>query len=483
MNLPNRVLCQTQTIHESNMPEQNTINILLVDDEIINLENISHFLSHQGYILETASSGTEAINKLSHGNFDLVITDLKMSDIDGIQVMKATKEMLPDAEVIIITGYATINSAVDAMAQGAFYYLPKPIKLKELHIFVKKAMEKTLLKREISRLQRRIRAKKGVTQFVGHNPAILKLKDSIAQFAHLDCNVLITGETGTGKELVARTIYELSPRSHKRFLPINCAAMTEELMLNELFGHEKEAFTGASKLRKGLLESASGGVVLFDEIGEMPLAMQVKLLRVLQEKKIIRVGGTQEIPVDVRILAATHRNLLNEAEKGHFRQDLYYRLNVVSLHIPPLRDRKDDIPLLVNHFLAKYSSPDGLIRSISPEALMRLQEYDFPGNARQLENIIERSLAISGQSDIAIHHLPQEISKYKPIYTSPARTLSPTQSLDDTEREYILTVLKSVDGNKTQAAKIIGIDRVSLWRKINRYKSNGFDVDKYIQKK
>lgn len=465
------------------MSEQNNISILIVDDEIISLENISHFLTQQGYAVQIASSGSEAVSKLSQGHFDLVITDLKMGDIDGIQVMKAAKELMPEAEVIIITGYATINSAVEVMAHGAFYYLPKPIKLNELHDIIKKAIEKTLLKREIYRLRQRIKAKKGVTQFVGLNHKILKLKDSIAQFAHLDCNVLITGETGTGKELVARTIYELSPRSNNRFLPINCAAMTEELILNELFGHEKEAFTGASKLRKGLLESASGGVVLFDEIGEMPLTMQVKLLRVLQEKKIIRVGGTHEIPIDVRILAATNKDLQKEAEKGYFRQDLYYRLNVVSLHIPPLRDRRDDIPLLVNHFLAKYSSPDGSVRSISSEALIRLQEYDFPGNARELENIIERSLAISGQSDIEIHHLPQGISNYKPVYTPSVPSPSPTQTLEDNEREYIMTVLKSVDGNKTQAAKIIGIDRVSLWRKINRYKSNGFDVDKYLKKK
>lgn len=465
------------------MSELNDIKILLVDDEIINLENINHFLTQQGYNVQTASSGGEAVAKLSQGKYDLVITDLKMGDVDGVQVMRTAKELMPDAEVIIITGYATINSAVEVMSHGAFYYLPKPIKLNELHHLVKKAIEKTLLRKEIYRLQQRIRAKKGVTQFVGQNPVILTLKDSIAQFAHLDCNVLITGETGTGKELVARTIYELSPRSNARFLPINCGAMTEELMLNELFGHEKEAFTGASKLRKGLLESASGGVVLFDEIGEMPLAMQVKLLRVLQEKKIIRVGGTQEIPIDVRILAATNRDLLNESEKGIFRQDLYYRLNVVSLHIPPLRDRKDDIPLLVNHFLAKYSNPDGSIRSITPEALMRLQEYDYPGNARELENIIERSLALSGQADIELHHLPRDISKTKPLYIPPGQQSKPIQSLEDTEREYILSVLQSVDGNKTQAAKIIGIDRVSLWRKINKYKSNGFNVEKYLQKK
>jgi len=340
------------------MSEKNNITILLVDDEEINVQNVGHFLDHQGFLVTTATSGNEALKLLSQSHFDLVITDLKMGDVDGVQVMNVAKELHPEIEVIIVTGYATVDSAVDAMAQGAFYYLPKPIKLKELHALVLKASEKTLLRREIGRLKQRIVSQEGTTQFIGKNPAILKLKDSIAHFAQLDCNILITGETGTGKELVAKTIYGLSPRSEKRFLPINCGVMTEELMGNELFGHEKDAYTDAGGLRNGLLESANGGVVLFDEIGEMPLNMQVKLLRVLQEKTIIRVGGTKEIPIDVRLLAATNRDLKEEVEKGTFRQDLYYRLNVINLHIPPLRDRKDDIPLLVNYFLAKYSLPN-----------------------------------------------------------------------------------------------------------------------------
>lgn len=271
------------------MTDISTIAILVVDDEVINVQNVGHFLEKQGFQVTTATSGNEALGLLSQAHFDLVITDLKMGDVDGVQVMKTAKELQPDIEVIIVTGYATVNSAVDAMAQGAFYYLPKPIKLKELHTLVLRATEKTMLLREISRLKQRIKAQQGTTQFIGQNPAILELKDSIAHFAQLDCNILITGETGTGKELVARTMYELSPRADKRFLPINCGAMTEDLMVNELFGHEKDAYTDAGAMRSGLLESANGGVVLFDEIGEMPLTMQVKLLRVLQEKKIIRV--------------------------------------------------------------------------------------------------------------------------------------------------------------------------------------------------
>lgn len=455
------------------MSEEYTIGILLVDDEVINLQNVSHFLQQQGFRVTTSANGSEAINLLSRSHYDLVITDLKMGDVDGVQVMKTAKELHPEIEVIIVTGYATVNSAVDAMAQGAFYYLPKPIKLRELHTLVLRATEKTMLKREISRLKKRIKAQQGTTQFIGQNQEILKLKDSIAHFAQLDCNILITGETGTGKELVARTIYELSPRSDARFLPINCGAMTEDLMVNELFGHEKDAYTDAGAMRSGLLESANGGVVLFDEIGEMPLSMQVKLLRVLQEKKIIRVGGTKEIPIDVRMLAATNRDLKREIEKGRFRQDLYFRLNVVHLHIPPLRDRKDDIPLLVNYFLAKFSLPGDGSKGISREALNRLQEYDYPGNARELENIIERSLALCDSSEVQVHHLPAEISSglYYQVPSIPA--VQPSKSLEENEREYILSVLKSVKGNKTKAAKIIGIDRVSLWRKLKKYEQNG----------
>ncbi len=455
------------------MSENNNIEILLVDDELINLQNVGHFLEQQGFRVTTAADGNEAIGQLSKSYFDLVITDLKMGDIDGVQVMNTAKELHPEVEVIIVTGYATVNSAVNAMAQGAFYYLPKPIKLKELKDLVLRATEKTLLRREISRLKQRIMAQEGTTQFIGQNPAILELKDSIAHFAQLDCNILITGETGTGKELVAKTIYELSPRSEKRFLPINCGAMTEDLMVNELFGHEKDAYTDAGGMKQGLLESANGGVVLFDEIGEMPLNMQVKLLRVLQEKKIIRVGGTQELPIDVRILAATNRNLKEEAANGTFRQDLYYRLNVINLHIPPLRERKDDIPLLVNYFLAKYSQPAGKDMSVSQKALQQLQEYDYPGNARELENVIERSLALCDDSEIQPHHLPPDLHNDPQFHLPTIQVDKTNKSLEENEREYIFSILESVGGNKTQAAKIIGIDRVSLWRKLKRYEKKG----------
>ncbi len=462
---------------------EDEIHILVVDDEQVNLENISHVLTKDGYHISTASSGGKALQMLEVQNFDLVVTDLRLGDMDGVSVMEYVKQNSPDTEVIVITGYATVNSAVEAMSKGAYYYLPKPFNFKQLREVIHTALEKTQLKREISILRHQLNVNRGATQFIGHNPAILKLKDEIAQVAQLDCHVLITGETGTGKELVARTIYELSPRSHKRFLPINCGALTEELMLNELFGHEKDAFTGASKERKGLLESAHGGVVLFDEIGEMPLMMQVKLLRVLQEKKIIRVGGTREIPVDVRILAATNRDLKLETEQNRFRTDLYYRLNVVSLTIPPLRKRKDDIPALVRHFLAKYPAVDGEVKSISSETLQCIMDYDFPGNVRELENVVERALAMCNSNEIGPDDLPQEIKKKRaPVVQPPVSSLPghALVNLEENERGHILAVLKQEQGNQTKAAKILGIARVSLWRKLKKYQDEGFDVETFL---
>jgi DNA-binding NtrC family response regulator len=459
------------------------LNILVVDDEIINLENIRHFLQRLGYGVEVAENGRVAMEYLGRQHFDLVITDLRMEEVDGTQVLAYTKQVLPEAEVIIMTGYATVQSAVDAMAQGAYYYLPKPIKLDELKTLISRALEKTLLRQEVSRLKQQILAKKGMTQFIGHNRRILKLKDDIVLFAQMDCNVLIIGETGTGKELVARTIHELSPRAERRFMPINCAALSEDLVLNELFGHEKDAYTGASQTHRGLFETADGGVVLLDEIGEMPMAIQAKLLRVLQEKRLIRVGGTREIPINIRLLAATNRDLEVEVQQGRFRQDLYYRLNVATLHIPPLRERVDDIPLLVHHFLAKYPTADNQVKSISAAALDILQQYAFPGNVRELENVIERALAVCGGAEIEPQHLPATLVRQTDQETAKGQgdALSAHQrTLEENERHYIIGVLKSVEGNKTQAAKLLGIDRVSLWRKLNKYRDEGIDIDRLL---
>lgn len=376
-----------------------------------------------------------------------------------------------------MTDQATVDSAVKFMMAGAFSYLARPFSNEHLYAMVDKALKKTKMRWDIIRQHQKLR-KDEVNQFIGQTHSILKLKSDIAEIAQLDCNVLISGETGTGKELVASTIHALSRRAHERFLPINCSALTEELMLNELFGHEKEAFTGASKFRIGLFESAAGGTMLLDEIGEMPMTMQAKLLRVLEEKKIIRVGGTRQIDVDVRILAATNRDLQEEIKNKNFRQDLFYRLNVVSIMIPPLRWRREDIPLLVQHFMAKYLLPEQPVTSISPEALEILLTYDYPGNVRELENIIERSLAMCREEEIRPYHLPPEIRKQprSPLVPPLRDDVLPTQTLDEHERKYVLSTLFRADGNKTKAAKILGIDRVSLWRKLKRYENEGYDI-------
>jgi len=316
--------------------------ILVVEDELIARENLEHILQKEGYEVVALDSGVKALQELEKNEYDLVLTDLRMQQVDGMEVLEHTRELYPDTEVIMITGYATVTSAVEAMQKGAYHYLAKPYKVEEVRILVRQALERRWLKQEVSELRQQIRSHKEVPLLIGKTPKMEALKKLIAQIAPTDCTVLILGETGTGKELVARAIHHLSSRAEGRFLAINCGSFTEELLAHELFGHEREAFTGARGVKKGLLEVASGGTIFLDEIAEMSLSMQVKLLRVLQDKTFFRVGGTTEIPVDIRILAATNKDLKKEVERGTFRQDLYYRLDVVTLEVPPLSERKDD---------------------------------------------------------------------------------------------------------------------------------------------
>lgn len=441
--------------------------ILVVDDEKIARENVVYKLQKDDkYSVFSASDGDEAIEYIEKQEFDLILTDLCMKGRDGMAVLSATKRLWPDTEVIMITGYATIDTAVEAMQKGAYHYLPKPVNMDELVALVQKALEKRALKVEISRLRKQVSSHAGTAKIIGHSPTTQLLKESIQQVAQLDCNVLIQGETGTGKELVARVIHELSPRADKRFVAFNCGAFTEELITSELFGHEKGAFTGATQIKRGLLELADGGTVFFDEVGELSLAMQVKLLRFLQERTFMRVGGTKEIPVDVRILAATNKDLKKESEEGTFRVDLFYRLDVLTIQVPPLAERKEDIPLLVNHFLAKHSPDSAKIPRLSPLVLESLLEYEYPGNIRELENISQRLLLQSNGDVINGAALDRDL----PSTATPARANSNRwPSLEEHEKSYILEVLDEVEGNKSRAAKILKIDRVSLWRKIKRY--------------
>jgi DNA-binding NtrC family response regulator len=450
------------------MAEQAKAKILVVEDEEIARKNLEHILKKEGYDVVSVDNGKKALEHLRSTNFDLVITDLKMEKVDGMEVLMKSRSLQPYTEVVMITGYATVDSAVKAMKKGAYYYIAKPYKIEEVRKIAREALVKRSLKLENLELKALLKKAKPVPYIVGKSETIQEVLETVKQISPSDTNVLLLGESGTGKELVAKAIHYLSPRSEKRFVAFNCGSFTEELMANELFGHEKGAFTGATTNKEGLLQVADGGMVFLDEIGDMPLTMQVKLLRVIQEKEFLQVGGVDPIPVDARFIAATHRDLKEDVEAGTFRQDLYYRLNVITIHLPPLADRAGDVPLLAYHFLAQKSQSMGKnIQDIDPEAMDLLSQYSWPGNVRELENVVERAVALQNGPTIQAEDLPESIRNLS-IETyrhSPADI--PT--LEEQEIHYIKWVLEKTGGNKTRAAKVMGIDRVSLWRKLKRY--------------
>lgn len=447
---------------------ENKIKLLIVDDEKIAIKNLEHVLKKEGYEIKTTTNGQNALKLLNRHDFDVVLTDLKMEKVDGMQILKRCKEANPDLEVIMITGYATVETAIEAMKHGAYHYIAKPFKLDEVRKVVREASEKVRLKKENRQLRESLENITDRVRIITQDPQMLRILDTAKDVAPTDCNILITGESGTGKELVARYVHLYSKRSEGPFIAINCGAFSEGLLVSELFGHEKGAFTGATFLKKGLIEVASKGTLFLDEITEMSPSMQVKLLRVVQEREYQRVGGTEPVKVDVRFIAATNRNIQEVIESGEFRQDLYYRLNVVTLHLPPLSERKGDIPLLCYHFLKKYSSIMGKeVTDISEDMLGVLNSYNFPGNVRELENIIERGIALSKGNTLETMHLPDDLRELS-IRTF-RKNVGKVPSLEDQEKAYIQWVLKEVGGNKSKAAQILGIDRVSLWRKIKRY--------------
>jgi DNA-binding NtrC family response regulator len=447
---------------------QNHIKILVVDDERIAVKNLEHILKKEGYSVTGTESASNALKLLEKQEFCVVLTDLRMEKIDGMQILKKCHELQPDTEVIMITGYATLESAVETMKKGAFHYIAKPFKLDLVRNIVKEAAEKVQLKRENRNLRDQIENFKGKVKVVTQDRAMQRLLETARQISPTDCNVLLTGESGTGKEVFARYVHANSKRSEGPFFAVNCGAFNEELLSSELFGHEKGAFTGAVAAKKGLVEMASGGTLFLDEITEMAPSMQVKLLRVIQEREVLRVGGTSPFNVDVRFIAATNRDLHEAIEKGSFRRDLYFRLNVVSLFIPPLSERRDDIPLLCYYFLNKYNAlMKKEVREISPEVMVILQGYDFPGNVRELENIIERGVALANGGTLDIAHLPEDL---KVISVKTFRKKEgKIPSLEEQEIAYIQWVLKEVGDNKTLASQILGIDRVSLWRKLRKH--------------
>lgn len=445
----------------------NALKILIVDDEPIARDNLEHIISKDGYQARVAEDGEQAIALLRKEEVNLVLTDLRMQGKDGMAVLDEAKRLWPDIEVVVITGHATVDTAVEAMRHGAYDYVAKPFQINELRVIVEKALEKNQLRKQVKQLRDQIDTGKGTRRLVGQSPKIQALRETIHQVSQLDCNVLIQGETGTGKELIARTIHELSPRAKKRFVAFNCGVFTEELIASELFGYERGAFTGAGKAKKGLLEMAEGGTVFFDEVGELPLSMQVKLLRVLQERSVMRVGGTEEIAVDFRVLAATNKDLKRETESGAFRADLYYRLDVLTINAPSLAERREDIPLLTHHFLAKHAHAGKTVPRLSPEAERRLMSYEYPGNIRELENIAQRILIACEGEVVEAQHIASVFGDSEWLSIRDHRQDWPT--LEEHEKQYILEVLDEVEGNKSAAVKILGIDRVSLWRKIKRY--------------
>jgi len=445
--------------------------LLIVDDEKVALKNLEHVLKKEGYEVTATQSGANALALLDKQAFDVILTDLRMEKVDGMQVLKKCRETWPDSEVIMITGFATLDSAVEAMKQGAFYYIAKPFRLDEVRKVVAEALEKIHLKRENQELRAQIESYQGKVKIITQDGAMQRLLEMARQVAPTDCNVLLTGESGTGKELFARYLHSHSGRASGPFLAVNCGAFNEELLANELFGHEKGAFTGAGSDKKGLIETASGGTLFLDEITEMSSSMQVKLLRVIQEREVLRLGGTEPLKVDIRFIAATNRDLQESVKNAAFRQDLFFRLNVVNLHLPPLSQRRDDIPLIAYYCIKKFAAlMKKSVQEISPEAMSLLKVYDFPGNVRELENIIERGVAIAGGSTIEVAHLPDDLRdlSVRTFRKKDGRILS----LDEQERDYIRWVLQESNGNQTLAAQVLGIDRVSLWRKLKRYELN-----------
>lgn len=442
--------------------------LLIVDDERIAVKNLEHVMRKDGYEVVTAHSGAAALTALEKHPIDVVLTDLKMERVDGMQVLKRAREMLPDCEVVVITGFATLESAVAAMKQGAFNYIAKPFRLEEVRKVVAEAMEKIRLKRENVALREQIERFEGKIKIITQDVVMQRLLDVARQVAPTDCTVFITGASGTGKELIARYLHWSSTRGEGPFVAVNCGAFAEDLLANELFGHDKGAFTGATAGKKGLIEAAAGGTLFLDEVTEMTSAMQVKLLRVIQEREFLRVGGTDLVTVDVRFIAATNRDILEAVKTGSFRQDLYYRLNVVNLHVMPLAQRSGDIPLLAHHFLRRFSvlMKKG-VRDISAEALDLLKDHDFPGNVRELQNIIERAVAICGGSQITAAHLPDDLRDRSQSQSFRNRD-GRIRTLEEHEEEYIRWVLDRASGNQSQAARLLGIDRVSLWRKLKK---------------
>ncbi len=441
------------------------MKILIVDDEKRILMLLKQSLQDEGYEVETANDGFEAIERIKKHDFDLVITDLKMSGKDGISVLRETKALSPRTEVIMITAYSSNETAVTAMKEGVYDYLIKPFDTNELKLLVKRVEEKQQLKRENTKLKEKIETPYDFGNIIGKSASICKIFEQIKQVAITNTTVMILGESGTGKELISKAIHYNSSRKDKPFIAVHCAAITETLLESELFGHEKGAFTGAHVRKLGRFELAKGGTIFLDEIGEIAPSIQVKLLRVLQEREFFRVGGEIVIKADVRVITATNKDLKQAVEMGEFREDLFYRLDVFPITLPPLKDRRDDIPELVRHFVKKFGQEG---KEIKNEVMLCLMQYGWPGNIRKLESVVERALLISGDGPITLSCIPSYIIDEK---ATPLSVNIPDEgvSLERIEHEYILKAIEKAKGNKSKAAKLLGITRRALYSRMERF--------------
>lgn len=443
--------------------------ILIVDDEEIARQNLMHVLKREGYAVDDAATAEQALELLTNAEYQLVLTDLRMPGMDGLSLLRRIKEQNLATEVIVITAHASTESAVEAMRAGAFFYVEKPFRLADVRKIVQEAFEKSSLKIENTALKVALSKAASTHRIVANSLVMDDVLSMVARVAPSECSVLIHGETGTGKELVARHVHELSMRAAKPFMAVNCGVLSDELLANELFGHERGAFTGAAATKMGLIEAAEGGTLFLDEVTEMSPLIQVKLLRFLQEREYMRVGGTQLQKANIRIVAATNRDPELAVAEGRLRQDLYFRLNVVGIRIPSLREHKEDLPILTSHFMARFASRMGKAPPrLSPEALDCLLDYDFPGNIRELENVMERAMALSAGPLIDVAVLPEPIRTGRRL-SLPKAIPEQMPTLVQLEKEHVLEVLACCEGNRAQAAKVLGIDRVSLWRKLRSY--------------
>ncbi len=436
--------------------------ILIIDDEMIMRESLSGWLRRDGYSVETAASGEEALNKLKDTRFNILLVDIKMEGMSGMDVLRHVRESDPDVAVIMITAYGSISSAIEAMKSGAYDYLLKPFDPNELGVLIEKVVESQAQALENLFLKQQYKDRVRFESMIGQSRSIQEVFDLIENVAPMNSTILISGETGTGKGLAAKAIHTNSPRSQGPFVVVNCGAIPEQLMESELFGHQKGAFTDAKETKKGRLELAHSGTLFLDEIGEISMRMQIDLLRVLEDRVFYRVGGTQPIEADFRVIAATNRNLQKAVKEGLFREDLYYRINVISFQMPPLRERKEDIPLLAEHFLFRFSKETNKpIERFSRESMDEMMLYDWPGNVRELENAIERAVVVGKGQIIRSEDLP--------IFRPDQSGLPKNNSLREIEKAHIAQTLKANQWNIARTAKILEIDRSTLYSKIKSY--------------